>query len=208
MVNSGWCSAPRSRLRKTRAKIEDARLARRQQLLAGEFRRGVQVERLAAPVRSRSASVAKACRCASLPGETCSAAGSRPRRSPRRRTSARSAAAMRPRASRKGRRSAWRLGRHQGEDRSSAHGLWTGMLSAGMLASARIRRCAEYAGTAAPKSQTEESVRGEGHRQLAAQGQCRRARRQALCRSQRPRTSIPARARRPPRSTCAGSPTG
>ena len=46
------------------------RLARRQQLLAGELRRGVQVERRRAPSGPIS-SVAKACRCASLPGETC-----------------------------------------------------------------------------------------------------------------------------------------
>ncbi len=52
MVNSGWCRAPRSRLRNTRGEIEDARLAGRQQLLHGEFRRGMQIGGPGAPVRA------------------------------------------------------------------------------------------------------------------------------------------------------------
>ena len=84
--------------------IEDLRLAGRQQLLAGEFRRGVQVARRRVAAGAIS-SVAKACRWVSLPGETCSAAVSTSTK-PRRRNQSRSADMMRPRASRNGRRSA------------------------------------------------------------------------------------------------------
>ena len=63
--------------------IEDARLARRQQLLAGEFRRGAQIERRRSPPGAIS-SVAKACRWVSLPGETCKAAVSTSTKSGRR----------------------------------------------------------------------------------------------------------------------------
>ena len=53
---------------------EDLRLARSQQLLARELRAGVQVERL--PRQSvPTSSVAKACRCVSLPGDDLQAAG-------------------------------------------------------------------------------------------------------------------------------------
>ena len=69
-------------------KAGDALLAGRQQLLAGEFRRGVEIERRACCRRDAISSVAKACRCASLPGETCSVAVS---------TSMKSRAAKKPR---------------------------------------------------------------------------------------------------------------
>ena len=75
MVNSGRCSSPRSRLRNTRANSKIVRLARRQQLLAGEFRRGVQIKRQRARRRGPISSVAKACRWVSLPGETCRRGG-------------------------------------------------------------------------------------------------------------------------------------
>jgi hypothetical protein len=55
-------------------KAGDALLAGRKQLLAGEFRRGVEIEAALCWPSSISASVAKACRCASLPGDTCSVA--------------------------------------------------------------------------------------------------------------------------------------
>src|SRR6478752_6808315 len=60
------------------------------------------------------AAVSKACRCASLPGETCRAAVSTSRK-PSASNQARNAALIRLRASRNGRRSAWFSGRHQGE---------------------------------------------------------------------------------------------
>ena len=83
MVNSGACSAPRSRLRKTRAKSKIRAFARRQQLFQREFRRGVQVAPIAGAVgrdqrRSRRRADASRCR-ARLAGR-----GSRPRGSPAR----------------------------------------------------------------------------------------------------------------------------
>ena len=89
--------------------IENPRLARRQQLLAGEFRRGAQIERRRArrPARSsRWRRRADGSRCRARP------AGPRfpPRRNRRPRTRPRMAATMRPRASRNGRRSAWMSG--------------------------------------------------------------------------------------------------
>ena len=53
--------------------FDDPPLARRQELLAGKFRRGAQIEPARSAVRRPSASVAKACRWVSLPGETCNA---------------------------------------------------------------------------------------------------------------------------------------
>ena len=44
MVNSGWCSGPRSRLRIDVGEGEQPRLAGGEQLLAGELGRGVQIE--------------------------------------------------------------------------------------------------------------------------------------------------------------------
>ncbi len=58
------------------------------------------------------ASVEKACRWASFPGETCRAAVSASTKS-RAANQARVAAVIRLRASSQGRRAAWRSGRHQ-----------------------------------------------------------------------------------------------
>src|SRR5271167_530188 len=66
--------------------------------------------------------VAKPCRCVSLPGETCNAAGStsmKPSASKRRR----SRLAARARATRRGRRSAWRSFRQNGEAGASRGGV-------------------------------------------------------------------------------------
>ena len=93
----------------------DPALARRQQLLAGELRRGVQVAaaRILAVRRARAGS-RSACRCASLPGETWRigvSTSTKPCLSNQRRN----AATIRARANRNGRRSAWRPGSHHGE---------------------------------------------------------------------------------------------
>ena len=174
--------------------FEDPRLARRQQLLAGEFRRGAQIERRVRRRPAPTSSVAKACRWASLPGETCSAGVSTSTKS-RAANQPRSAAMMRLRASRNGRRSAWTSGAHQGEAcrpsvdscprarrKSLAVGLRIGML--------RPEMHEAVAGRPSQGIQSRES-----HRQLAPQRQRRRHGRQALRRRSPPRTSTPARAR-------------
>ena len=213
-VNSGWCSGAALAVAEDAGEIEDPRLAGRQQLLAGEFRRGVQIERRAARRRAPISSVAKACRCASLPGETCRAAVSTSMKS-RAANQSRSAAAMRVagqqerpavgvpmRASTRGR---------CGHARASAG-------SGAMRKALAIRRQDRYGArpicgaVAARHGASAAQHRGrsfrESHRQLAPQGQHRRAWTASSTSSSPPKTSIPARARRRPRSTCAASRDG
>ena len=90
--------------------VEDAPLAGRQQLLAGEFRRGAQIEPRPARRPAPRASVAKACRWVSLPGETCRTPVSTSMK-PRREPGAQRRHDRGSRASRNGRRSAWTCGR-------------------------------------------------------------------------------------------------
>ena len=99
--------------------FDDAPLAGREQLLAGEFRRRAQIKRRRASRPGAASVVAKACRWVSLPGETCSAPVSTSTKSCAA-NHARSAATMRPRANRAGRRSAWTCGAQKGEERGGS----------------------------------------------------------------------------------------
>ena len=106
---------------------DDLRLARRQQLLAGELRRGVQMHPGARRRPAPSSSVANACRwvrCPARPGGS----ASRPRRNPGRANHSRSAAWMRraPAGTAAGRRK--RRGPTRGKGRS--HGPHSGYLAA------------------------------------------------------------------------------
>ena len=88
--------------------LEDAPLARRQQFLAGKFRRGVQIEPREAPSGAASA-VAKACKWVSLPGETCKAPVSTSTKSWPGEPGAQAATIAAP-GQQAGRRSAWTRG--------------------------------------------------------------------------------------------------
>ncbi len=180
MVNSGWCRGPRSRLRNTWAKVNRRGLAGGQQLLAGELGRGVQVEpAMRACRRWPWASVAKACRWVSLPGETCRMQGStstKPRASNQRAQRAPGCGRGRAgtAAGRRGRR-----GCHQGERRQSQ-----GVTLAGPRAAIRGKGTATLASAHRRRRfRSRKEHHGEGHCQLAAQGQRRRSRRQALRRA-------------------------
>ena len=167
--------------------LEDPPLARRQQLLAGEFRRGVQIEpralaRRARPARSRRR--AGAPRCRARP------AGSRPRprrsRAPRKTPRGRHDA--RARASRNGRRSAWTCGAHQGEASAIACPSARPRENAGEGAQDQYVAARDSSGrpqrAARPPARSRNIVR-ESHRQFAPQRQYRRGRRQALRRPHR-----------------------
>ena len=94
--------------------FEDLLLARGQQLLGGEFRRGPQITRRARAVGVGSSSVRGACRCVSLPGDTCRIPVSTSTK-PCSSNQARSARVIAPRACRNGFRSACRDADHHGE---------------------------------------------------------------------------------------------
>ncbi len=118
MVNSGACSAPRSRLRNTRASAKIFSLARRQQLLHRKFGRRVQVGRRGARRRRRSfplQSRAGASHCPAKPA----ARPARPRQTLQPANQARVAASARARARRRGRRSRWRSGVQKGDASTS-----------------------------------------------------------------------------------------
>ena len=184
MVNSGWCSGAPLAVAEHAGEAEDPRLARRQQLLAGELRRGVQVERPAAPPAGVTSSVAKACRCASLPGETCRAAVStstKPRvlnHSPQGRQDAAARQQERP-----------PVGMDvaaptRARGRSSLPSVRPFAKMAGEPGAGSVWCAPTIRGARPSNSQYEEDHR-EGYRQLGPQGQRPRHRRQALCRPDR-----------------------
>ena len=75
MVNSGWCSAPRFCGRAEHfGEFDDPALARRQELLAGQFLARCADRAGAKRRQGPRASSREACRWVSLPGETCNAA--------------------------------------------------------------------------------------------------------------------------------------
>ena len=179
MVNSGWCKRPALAVAEHVGEGEQPRLAGGQQLLAGELGRGVEVEAATRPCRrprrARSRRRAGAPRCRARP------AGSRgrPRRSRAPRTSAAVPPGSAPRPSRNGRRSAWTSRCHQGD---------VALMRAGRLGTCldQLRRFrgkgTATLATGAPLRlfRSRKEHHGEGHCQLAAQGQRRRSRRQAL----------------------------
>ena len=120
-VNSGMMQRAALAVAEHLCEFDDAALAGREQLFAGEFRRGAQIERRRRAVRRRQRRrkgmqmglvSGRHLQCAGLDLDEILAANQ-----------ARSAATMRFRASSTGRRSAWTCGAQKGEERAARAGM-------------------------------------------------------------------------------------